>query len=154
MFKQLVFGVLLFFITTDAFSHSSTKDGISVTHAWSRAVPVVGMNGAGYMIISNNSEKAVRLIHAKTEIAGKTSLHETTKEGEMVSMQAIPNGILIPANSRVELKPGGKHIMLMKLKKTLDEGQQIPVTLVFESGLEVETYFAIQPLGGDHLTHH
>ena len=38
----------------------------------------------------------------------------------------------IPANSEVELKPGAKHIMLMGLKRRLDRGQTVSVTLHFQ----------------------
>jgi copper(I)-binding protein len=38
------------------------------------------------------------------------------------------------AGIEVELKPGGYHIMMMKLAKPLVVGESIDITLTFESG--------------------
>ena len=52
--------------------------------------------------------------------------------GEMV-MQEVDE-IALPAGEAVELKPGGYHIMLMKLAAPLKTGTSIVVTLTFKSG--------------------
>ncbi len=154
---QAAKNLLIFFLILSsnlAWTHGKEENGITVTHAWSRAVPVAGMTGAGYMKIENSNNKDIRLIAIEADIAQHTSLHETIRENDMVSMQAVENGILIPAKSQVELQPGGLHLMLMRLKQPLEEGQQVPIKLIFDSGLEIATYLAIQPLTGDHMMHH
>ena len=47
-------------------------------------------------------------------------------------MRALPNGLELPAGKTVELKPGGYHVMLMDLKRSLKAGDVVPVTLVVE----------------------
>jgi copper(I)-binding protein len=49
----------------------------------------------------------------------------------------------------VDLKPGGYHVMLMDLKKQLNAGDTIPITLVVESAGQretVEVKAAVRPL--------
>jgi copper(I)-binding protein len=46
-------------------------------------------------------------------------------------MREIEGGLAIPAGSKVEMKPGGYHVMLIGLKQKLEEGQGFPLTLTF-----------------------
>jgi len=45
--------------------------------------------------------------------------------------------LAVPAGGRVELKPGGYHIMLINLKRGLAAGEQIHIHLKFEHSGEV-----------------
>lgn len=54
----------------------------------------------------------------------------------MMTMRQVPS-IEVPADGSVELKPGGLHIMLLDVKKTLAVGDTIEVTLTFENAGEV-----------------
>jgi copper(I)-binding protein len=56
--------------------------------------------------------------------------------GGMMTMRQVPS-IEVPADGSVELKPGGLHIMLLDVKKTLAVGDTIEVTLTFENAGEV-----------------
>lgn len=57
----------------------------------------------------------------------------TTAPGSSGMMQMRPvERIEVPAGATVELKPGGLHIMLLDVKRTLTPGETIEVTLEFE----------------------
>ena len=130
---------------------------IVVMHPWSRAVPVAGMNAAGYMKIMNKGDKAVTLTQFVSSASAKTSLHETVKKGDMASMRALPEGITIPAKGNISLQPGGLHLMLLKIKAPLVEGDEIPVTLKFDSGIELAAKLMVKPIGttdGHDKMHH
>jgi copper(I)-binding protein len=45
----------------------------------------------------------------------------------------------LPAGKKVELKPGGYHLMLMDLKQPLAKGSTVPVTLLFKDAKGVES---------------
>jgi len=47
-------------------------------------------------------------------------------------MRALPDGLPLPAGQRVDLQPGGYHLMLMDLKSPLAAGSKVPVTLRFK----------------------
>jgi copper(I)-binding protein len=44
--------------------------------------------------------------------------------------------IEVPAAGRVELKPGGLHVMLIGLERPLQEDEVVPITLRFADGSE------------------
>ena len=56
----------------------------------------------------------------------------------MMTMQPV-DSIPVPAGEKVELKPGGYHVMLLDVKKVLAVGDTIDVTLTFEKAGEVTT---------------
>jgi copper(I)-binding protein len=57
------------------------------------------------------------------------------------------NGIKIPANENVSLKPGSYHIMLSGLDKNLKLGDKIQVTLEFNNSgpVTLEPILKIKP---------
>jgi copper(I)-binding protein len=59
-------------------------------------------------------------------------------DGNVMKMRAVPS-LDLPAGKAVDLKPGGYHVMLMDLKKQLNAGDTIPITLVVESAGQRET---------------
>ena len=157
MFKKVRFSLLLILALTLpglVAAHGVTHGNIVVTHAWMRAVVVPGMNGGGYLKISNGGAEADRLVAVRTAIAASVELHETVERDGMMHMDELPEGIPVPAGGEVALQPGGLHIMLMKVARKVDAGEQIPVILVFEKAGEIETHFAVQPLSGSETTHH
>ena len=61
--------------------------------------------------------------------------HEVVGEGmENKTMQPKEGGITVPAGGSHELVPGGDHIMLMDLKRPLQPGEDVEVTVTFEDG--------------------
>jgi copper(I)-binding protein len=60
----------------------------------------------------------------------------TTMAGSATTMGAMTMKpvaeIALPAGKAVELKPGGYHVMLMKLAKPLTKGQTFDLELTFE----------------------
>jgi hypothetical protein len=44
--------------------------------------------------------------------------------------------LLLPRAGKLVLQPGGKHLMLMGLKRPLREGERIPIRLFFEGNRE------------------
>jgi copper(I)-binding protein len=42
--------------------------------------------------------------------------------------------VVVPAKGKLEFKPGGKHIMLMGLKRALKVGEKVPLVLKLDGG--------------------
>ena len=76
------------------------------------------------------------------------------------------HGLDVPAGEMVMLKPGGYHVMLMKLKHALKKGGSFPLTLHFAKAGDVTVDVRIMGVGamnaetksghgghGDHNTH-
>ena len=63
--------------------------------------------------------------------------------------------LTISAGKKVELKPGGYHLMLMGLKAPLKDGEKLPLTLKFEkAGAVVVTVNVESPKPSEAATEH
>lgn len=86
-----------------------------------------------FMRISNNGGKDY-LTGAKTDINGSiVELHDV-KNGRMVKV----NSIKIPSEGKVEMIPGGIHIMIFNLPENIMKGGEINLYLRFEKSGERE----------------
>jgi copper(I)-binding protein len=88
-------------------------------------------NGAVYVTVTNRGGSPDALVGAATEAATSVELHETVHEGGVMKMRPRPR-FEVPAGSRLEMKPGGHHIMLLGLKRDLKPGDTVTVTVTFE----------------------
>jgi copper(I)-binding protein len=111
---------------------ASSAAGIVVKEPFSRASPTGATTGGAFMTIVNNGRDADRLISASSPAAKTVELHETVDENGVMKMEPRPEGFEIPAGGTLELKPGGKHIMLIDLVAPLEAGKTIEITLNFE----------------------
>jgi len=110
----------------------SIKDLI-VSNAWVQAMPPSQTTTAAYMIITNNSQQEAVINSASSDIAGATEIHQMSQINGMMKMAQIPN-IHIPAQGKVDFEQGGYHIMLINLKKSVNKGDIVPMTLHFQDG--------------------
>ncbi|HFD40738.1 MAG TPA: copper chaperone PCu(A)C [Anaerolineae bacterium] len=96
--------------------------------------------GAAYMIIKNTGGEADKLLSGETPAAEVVELHESyMDENQVMHMRAVEGGYIeVPAHGQVELKPGGYHVMLIKLVEPLEAGKTVPLTLHFEKSGQIE----------------
>ncbi len=121
---------------------------IVIENPWARSSPRMAETGVVYMVIRNKGSAPDVLIGASTDIAEAIEIHESIMENGVMKMQPVPGQRLeIPAQGAVELKPGGYHLMLLKLKQPLQEGQTITVTLRFEKSGEITVQVPVKRMG-------
>ena len=113
-------------------SASGASDTLIISDAWVRATPPGKMMTAGYASLENVSKDVITITGVSAEVAGHTSLHETRIERDRSTMRPVAQ-LSIKAGERVSLKPGGLHIMLMKLSEPLTDGQSIDICLELEN---------------------
>jgi copper(I)-binding protein len=130
---------------------------LQVTNAWARpALQGQTATGAFMSLVSN---EGARVVGASSPVAGVVEIHEMVMEGSVMKMRAVPV-LELPAGRRVELKPGGYHVMLMDLKRPLKAGERIPLELRLETrdkrlvtqSIEVEV--ALKPPTSDGAAAH
>jgi copper(I)-binding protein len=112
------------------------EDKIKIKDAWMRP-SFEKMTTALYFVIVNNDVKADTLFKVESDLAGKVEIHETYSEGEMMGMRKV-DFIVIKEKSSFELKPGAHHIMLMKLKKDINDGDKAEFVLHFKQAGEIK----------------
>jgi len=105
---------------------------LSASDAWGRPSPGMAGAGAVYVVLENKGSQADRLISAASDAAKMVEIHESYLENDVMKMRPVEGGLEIPAGAKVELKPGGYHVMLMGLTAPLEAGNKITVTLRFE----------------------
>lgn len=104
---------------------------LTVKDAWARPASA-GENGAAYFVIENESAEDDTLLGASSEIAAATEVHMSMMmDGGVMSMQP-QESVPAPANSQVEFKPGGLHVMFVSLTQDLKVGDTITLTLNFK----------------------
>jgi periplasmic copper chaperone A len=112
------------------------QDNIKIKDAWLRPSSEK-MSSALYFKIENTGETADTLFKVDSDIAEKVEIHETYTEGELMGMRKV-DFIAIPGKNSFELKPGAQHVMLMKLKKDIKDGDEANFVLHFKRGGEIK----------------
>ena len=146
MFYQKTVKFLLIFSFCNLLIFSSNLNAeISVENEWARVTP--SGTGSVYMKIKNNGNSEDKLLSASSDKAGMVMIHRSIREGDISKMIHIHDGITIPGNSSVSLKPGDYHLMLMNLDKNLSLGNKISIILNFEknNSLEINPVAKLRP---------
>lgn len=137
-------------------SACGSSNDVSVVDAWARPA-AAGTNSAAYFQLFNGSDEADALLSAQSSVARVVEIHETMMmdmsehmgEGDemgdsegtemgMEAMQMVPQDrVDIGAGETVVFEPGGLHIMMIDLQQDLAVGDEIDLTLNFESGLSL-----------------
>ncbi|EAK1649646.1 copper chaperone PCu(A)C [Campylobacter jejuni] len=110
---------------------------IEVKNAFVKQTPPHARNSAIFLTIFNNTNKDIALISAKSDISEVSELHTHIHKDGKIMMQKIPE-IIIKAHSSTELKSGGYHIMLLKLKKPIIKDTKINLVLKFNNHKTIE----------------
>ncbi|MGY1488181.1 copper chaperone PCu(A)C [Methylobacillus pratensis] len=103
--------------------------GVTVVEPWVRTTAPGQKVAAGYVRIV--SDKDVALVSANSSFADKVEVHEMQMDDGIMRMRPLRQ-LELKANTPVELKPGGLHLMLVGIKNAVKAGDTIPLTLVFE----------------------
>ena len=126
---------------------------VTVEQPWSRATPPGAEIGAGFMTLKNAGASAARVVGASSPAAARVEMHVTTHEGNVMQMREVP-AYEVPAGGTFVLAPGGAHLMLFGLKRPLQAGERVPLTLKLEGGGEVKAELQVQKLGARAPGHH
>ena len=122
---------------------------LTIRDAWMRATTTMatgehtgmkmdGPTSAAYMTIDNKGDADVLLsVSVSQDVADAAELHQSKDDNGMMMMNPMPDGIAVPANGKLEIKPASYHIMLVNVKRTLAPGNAIPLTLTFKNNGQV-----------------
>ena len=106
------------------------------------------------MTIVNRGDGDDRLVDVESGAAAEAMLHSSSSADGVARMRPIEGGLEIPARARVELKPGGTHIMLEGLNRSLRAGQTVDVELRFARSVRRPVAVRVVPAAAeDHAGH-
>lgn len=110
----------------------ASQGSLEVKDAWARP-GTTGGTSAVYFVINNPGGQADKLLSAETDLAEAAELHESSMDAGGTMSMHPQEFIEVPAGEQVSLQPGGLHVMLINLQSDLQPGQNVPLTLHFES---------------------
>ena len=144
MLRQILLPALLLLLT--ACGQNGEPD-IQLGNAWAR--PTRGdAPGAVYVAINNKGSADDRLVGAFSDHSAMAMVHQSELVDGVARMR-MAGEINIPAGSRIEMVPGGTHVMLEGLRAPLRTGDQFDLVLKFrKSGdrtVKVDVTKADQP---------
>jgi copper(I)-binding protein len=120
----------------------------AVSGAWARATVPGQSVGAAYMKI--DSPFNATLIGIESDVSRSAEVHTMRHQNGVMQMRKLTK-LDIRAGQRMELAPGGAHLMLLGLKKPLKAGEtlQLNMTFVDIAGAKtiVPVSVPIRPLG-------
>ena len=146
LIRGLAAACVLCLSAASAGAETFTAGALKVVDPWARATAPSAKAGGAFMVIENTGAEGDRLLSASADIAGRAEVHETTMVDNVMRMRAVGE-IAIAAGGKVELKPGGYHVMLMDLKGALTEGGTFPLVLHFEKAGDMTLTVPIQAPG-------
>ena len=131
----------------DAAPQAAEIGALKITGGWAKAMLPGQPVGGGYLTIENSSAEAERLLSVTSSASPDVQIHEMKMEGDVMKMRALSEGLDIPAGGKVELKPGGFHLMFIAVAEAFKEGGIVKVTLKFEKAGEVEVMLPVAAAG-------
>ena len=112
---------------------------------WVRAAPPGATTLAGYLVLRNPCAAAVVVSGVESRDFGMPMIHRTDVVDGVSRMRHVGELTVAPGES-LAFEPGGLHLMLMKPRRALADGDQASVRLVLADGRRV---FAVFPVRRD-----
>ena len=115
---------------------------VAIRHEGSDAAGAPPVNSAGYLVLRNPGPEADAIVAVETELADTAELHSVTMDGGIMRMRPV-DSVSVAAGGGAVLEPGGYHIMLVGIRRELEEGDTVPLTLRLRSGATVDVRAAV-----------
>jgi periplasmic copper chaperone A len=120
-------------------------NSLRIDHPFARATPPGAKTGGVFFTVENRGEIGDTLIRASSPVAGIVELHQMSIEAGMMKMRAIP-AVDVKPGGKLELKPGGYHLMLFDLRQPLKKGDKFPLTLTFARAGTLEVSVVVEDM--------
>lgn len=136
-----------------------TVGNIEISGAWARAMLPGQPTGGGYLTIVNKGADTDRLVGASSSTAAKVEIHNMEVVNDVMTMRPVEGGLEVSAGAAVALKPGGLHLMFMKVSEPFRDGDVVPLSLEFEKAGKVDVSLPVRkpgegsPQNMDHSGH-
>ena len=133
-------------LAAPGFAHDYRLGDLVIDHPWARATAPQQANGGAYFTITNEGASPDRLLEAQSPVADRVELHTHDVDSAGVMRMRQVEAIDVPTGETAALRPGGLHVMLIGLEDRLVEGEQFPLTLVFEAAGSVDVEVTVEPV--------
>lgn len=126
----LVLGLLFAVVASAA---ETPAQPLLIENAWIKEAPPVAKVHAGYMRITNQTDKTLEITGVTALHYRMAMIHRTVERGGMMSMEHI-DILSVAPHSTVVLEPGGMHLMLMTPDRVFKADDVVTITLEMNNG--------------------
>ncbi len=120
----------------------SSLANVMFVDGYVRAMPSSVPNTAAYITLMNHGAP-IKLIAVETSVADEVQLHTLITENGVVKMRQ-KNSFIIAEHGTLKLAPSGDHLMLLGLKKPLNIGDKVLLTLKFDDQSQQEISLTVR----------
>lgn len=124
-----------------------------VSEAWISEAPPGTTTVAGYLTIDNPGPAARTLESVSSPRADSVHLHRTEMRDGVARMAPVEQ-LPVPPGGRLQLAPGGLHLMIGVREPAPRAGEQFPLVLHFDAGERVAVDAAVRRAGSGHQHRH
>ena len=136
-----------------ASAHDYALKSLKIDHPFARATPPGAKVAGVFVAVENTGSQSDRLLSVSTPMAGVAELHEMSVDAGVMRMRGITT-LEVRPGEKVQLKPGGYHVMLSELKQPLKVGDKFPMTLKFQNAGAVEVSVWVEGMGAGGAVPH
>ena len=126
------------FYSAALFSQTLDKNSLALHGGYTFSMFSGQKTIAVYLSVFNNSNQDVTIEKIQTDISKFGHIHTTKKVGDVVKMTMLEN-VKIEKGKTLFFQPGGKHIMLTGLNKSLKLGDSFSLNLITDNNDVFET---------------
>lgn len=143
--------VLLFIVAAPLFAHH-TGVKPAVEQPWVREVIPGQEATAAYLVIENPDHEADVLLGVTCDAAKSVEIHTMKNQAGTMIMKKL-DSLALPARGEIVFAPGGNHLMLFGLKRSLRSGEHVRLTLTFKAAGKVEVDAPVKRQELEHDAH-
>ncbi len=129
-------------VVTDAWATPTREP----TMPWAQRVPEGALGSDGYAVIRNPGGVDDKLVSASSPRAARVDIDLIVVSGGAMHLGDVGDGVVIPARGEVVFEPAGHMLALLDTDGAFAIGDEIPVTLTFEHGGDVDAVFEVRQL--------
>ena len=117
-------------------SMAGTDWNITLDSAWARPTKA-GMMSAAYFKLQNNGSTPDSLVQVSSSASEDVQIHLSYEKDGIMVMEEQPF-VAIQPSEQILFQPGGYHIMIIQPANDMNEGDNLSLSLYFNSGMIIE----------------
>ena len=98
--------------------------------AWVRGMLPILHETVAYVTLTSTED--AKIVGVSTPLARRAQMHASNVTGGVMHMEVVDT-LALPADTPVQLKPGGTHVMLMEVAHMLKPGDTVPIEFTIEN---------------------
>ena len=124
--------ILFTFIALISCNREMNPGGIEITDAWIREASPGVTVAALYLEVKNNGSEDF-ILSISSPVSEIAEIHNTEISADGTARMVRLENVAVPSGEELFFLPGGKHIMLIDLKKELTPGDNHKIVMEFKN---------------------